>query len=105
MSPERFEHLLTLVGRLIKKKTTNMRTPLSPVERLTITLRLLASGDKQQSLSLTYRHGRTTVCHTIRETCRACWQALKDVYLRPPNSSDNWKKIARGFYDHCEMSE
>ena len=96
-------HLLTLVGPLIKKNTTHMRIPLSPAERLTITLRLLASGDKQQSLRLAYRHGRTTVCHTIRETCRAIWQALKDVYLRPPNSSDDWKEIARGFYDHWDL--
>ena len=50
MSPERFEHLLTLVGPLISKKATKMRELSSAAERLTLTLRMLASGDDQQSL-------------------------------------------------------
>ncbi len=49
MSPARFDHLLSLVGpQLIK---TSKREPLSPGERLSLTLRYLASGESQKSIS------------------------------------------------------
>ena len=86
MSPERFEHLLTLVGPLISKKATKMRELSSAAERLTLTLRMLASGDDQQSLAFSYSQGRTIVSHIPRETCSTIWMALRDIYLRPPSS-------------------
>ena len=46
MLSERFDHLLSLVEEKTKKQT-NIREPISPVERLAITLRYLASGVSQ----------------------------------------------------------
>ena len=86
MTPERFEHLLSLVGPRITKTNTRMREAISAAERLTLTLRYLASGDDQQSLSFSYRIGRTTVSHIIKETLYAIWLALKDKYVGPLNS-------------------
>ena len=86
MIPEMFEHLLTLVGPLISKKVTKMRELSSAAERLTLTLRMLASGDDQQSLAFSYSQGRTIVSHIPRETCSTIWMALRDIYLRPPSS-------------------
>ena len=83
MSPERFEHLLTLVG---PKKATKMRELSSAAERLTLTWRMLASGDDQQSLAFSYSQGRTVVSHIPRETCSTIWMALRDIYLTPPSS-------------------
>ena len=45
MTPQRFEHLLSLVGPHLQRATTKMREPISPAERLVLTLRFLASGD------------------------------------------------------------
>ena len=45
MTPQRFEHLLSLVGPHLQRTTTKMREPISPAERLVLTLRFLASGD------------------------------------------------------------
>ena len=39
MSPERLEHLLTLVAPYIQKKACRSRDPISPAERLVVTLR------------------------------------------------------------------
>ena len=65
MSPDRFEHLLSLIEPLVKKETTNFREPISAGERLSITLRFLATGESQQSLSFAYRIGKATVCKII----------------------------------------
>ncbi|KAK3892683.1 hypothetical protein Pcinc_003475 [Petrolisthes cinctipes] len=43
LNKTQYHHLLDLVTPLIKKKTTRMREPVSPSERLMITLRYLAT--------------------------------------------------------------
>lgn len=42
---EQFEELLAQVTPLIEKQDTNMRQAVTPAERLTLTLRYLASGE------------------------------------------------------------
>lgn len=84
MSPERLEHLLSLVGPLITKARCRGRHSIPPEEWLVITLRYLATGDSQQSQSFNSRVGRSTVCAIIKETCAAIWMALKDTYLKSP---------------------
>ena len=97
MSPERLEHLLTLVGPLIKKKFCPSRQPISPSERIIVTLRYLATGESQQTQSFYFRLGRATVCNIIRETTRAMWDALCPIYLKPPSSLSEWKTLADEF--------
>ena len=106
MSPERFEHLLRLVAPYIVKKMCRTREHISPEERLTLTLRHLATGDSQQSMSFSFRVGRSTVSACVRETCDGIWNALKDEYLRAPSSTENWTNIANEFeeewnFPHC----
>ena len=76
MSPESLDYLSHLVAPYIKKSKTKFRDPISPVVRLAITLRYLASGESQQSLSWSYRVGRITVSKIIRETCDVIWKVL-----------------------------
>ena len=33
----------------------------------------------------------------IRETCAAIWNALREVYLKTPESKEEWLNIAEGF--------
>ena len=96
MTPENFQHLLSLVGPLITK-SNRKRQSISAEERLTLTLRYLASGNDQQSLSFSYRIGKTTVSHIIQETLDAIWQVLKDKYVNPPQSASQWLHISREF--------
>ncbi|KAG0723699.1 hypothetical protein GWK47_042138 [Chionoecetes opilio] len=44
LDQQQFQDLLALVTPLIKKQDTNMRQAVSPAERLTLTLRYLATG-------------------------------------------------------------
>ena len=106
MSPNRFEHLLKLVSPLINKKTTRFREPISPPQRLALTLRFLATGESQQSLSFSYRIGKATVSKIVSETSLAIYNALKQPYLKPPSSEKEWSSISSGFEDtwnfpHC----
>ena len=106
MSPERFDHLLSLVGPLISKLATRFRNPISPSERLAVTLHYLATGDSQQSQSFDFGIGKSTVSNIIRETCDGICQALLEKYLTGPESTENWLRIAEGFQDewnfpHC----
>ena len=65
ISPERFEHLLSLVAAYIQNKACRSRDPISPAERLVVTLRYLGTGDSQQSQSFNFRLGKSTICHII----------------------------------------
>lgn len=74
MSPNRFEHLLSMIAPLIQKQETKMRKPISAAEQLVITLRYLATGDAQQSLSFAFRIGKSTVSNIISETTMAIFK-------------------------------
>ena len=52
MSPERFDHLLTLVGPLIAKKPCRLRDPISPAERLMLTDPLLPCDRRFATISI-----------------------------------------------------
>ena len=87
-----------MVGPRIKKKDTRMREAIGPAERLTLTLRYLASGNDQQSLSFSYRIGKATVSNIIHEALTAIWSLLtEDRYLRPPENQADWLRISNEF--------
>ena len=69
MPSQRFTHLLSLVGPHLQRTTTKMREPIYPAERLVLTMRLLASGDSQQSPCFSFRISRAAICTILSETC------------------------------------
>ena len=81
----------------MKKETTNFREPISASERLSITLRFLATGESQQSLSFAYRIGKATVSKIVRETCDAIYEVLAPTFVRSPKTKADWLAIARDF--------
>ena len=106
ISPESFKYLLNVVGPVIAKKYTSFRKSIPPSERLCLTLHYLAYGGGQQSLSFAYRIAKSTISNVIDVTCLALWNCLKEKYLRPPKTSEDWKRVAKDFFDiwnlpHC----
>ena len=57
-----------------------MRKVILAEERLAVTLHFLATGDSQQSLSFSFRMGKTTVSNIVTETSNAIYQVLKENY-------------------------
>ena len=82
MSLERFSHLLSLVQERISSKDTRIRKSISAEERLVLTLRFLASGENQQSLSFSFRIGRQSVSWIVAETCKATeqWESISSKF-------------------------
>ena len=97
MSPEQFDHLLSLVEPHNNKEDTNYRKSISPAERLALTIRFLASGKLQISLSFSFRIGKSTVSKIIAETCDALHRVLFPLYVKPPSSNDEWEAISQDF--------
>lgn len=82
MDEETYFKLLQLVTPLIKKEDTHMRLSINPHERLTATLRFLATGRSYEDLKFTTLISAQSLGHIIPETCKAIFSVLKDEYLK-----------------------
>lgn len=98
MTPSTFQRLLRWIGPHIKKKSTFMRDPINPSERLAVRLRYLITGDAQVTIAASYRIGQTTVGRIIQETCQVLWDVLKAKgFLNVPQDKEQWEKISLDF--------
>ena len=68
MSPERFNHLHSLVKRHLESPLARVggRRPIGTKEKLAVTIHYLATGDSQQSEAFDFRLGRSTVSKIIK---------------------------------------
>ena len=98
MTPQSFEHLLSLLEAKIKKRTTNYRELIPPKLQLSVTLRHFATGESHISLSLQYKLGRFTVSKLLPETCYSIYEAVAPMYTKMPTASpEEWLKISKEF--------
>ena len=77
MDPESFDILLNLVRPMIEKQDTNMREAIPASQRLSITLRYLASGMDLEDLKFVCAIAPQTLEGIIMETSFAIIEALK----------------------------
>nr|CAI5857662.1 unnamed protein product [Callosobruchus analis] len=83
MSATDFDRLLELISTKLRKKDTRMRRPITPGERLAVTLRYLAT-----------------------ECCDAIYDCLQAKYLKIPDSQEQWEQVSNEYekkwqYPHC----
>ncbi|XP_040075578.1 uncharacterized protein LOC115314190 [Ixodes scapularis] len=96
MTPQRFDHLLSLIGSLLQKEATLSREPISPPEGLSFTIQCLAHASSQQLAPRCCGIGRSTACGILRETCSALHHVL-DPFYRPAPNTAQWERIAAEF--------
>ena len=97
MSPEQFDYLHEKIRPFITKSSLK-RDSICSEERLSVTIRYLASGDSPMSLSFSYRMGLTSVHRIISETSLHIWQVLfEEGFVRAPKTPSEWVKIANEF--------
>ncbi|XP_050309171.1 uncharacterized protein LOC126745385 [Anthonomus grandis grandis] len=89
MSSTDFEWLLCQVAPKIQKEDTNYRQAISPMDRLLLTLRFLATGDSYHSLMYLLKISVPSISRIIPEVCRVIAEVLKDK-LKMPQSREEW---------------
>ena len=94
---DQFQFLLDKIAHMIRKSDTVMRSSIKPEERLGVTLRFLATGETFQSLEKSWRISRTLISTAVQECCEAIYQILGPVYLKTPNTEEEWSRIANLF--------
>lgn len=99
MTKATFDLLLSLVGPVLRRRgyCSCLRPEITPAERLALTLRYLATGNSQVSLSFNFRIGRSTVSNILHGTCSAIWQVLGREYVKAPSTQDDWRGISAQF--------
>ena len=65
MNTETFTELIEKLRSYITKRTTIMRKPISPEEKLAVTLRFLATGESFESLSFLFRIHHSTIAEFL----------------------------------------
>lgn len=77
-----YEELRCQVGPLIIKKDTVMRVAITPHERLTATLRFLATGRTFEDMKFSVIISPQALSQIIPTTCQAIITVLKDQYMK-----------------------
>ncbi|XP_065155512.1 uncharacterized protein [Atheta coriaria] len=78
-------------------------TSFIPVEeRLSVTIRYLATGASFNTLSFDYLMGASTIRNITKTTCEQIWNILQPLYM-PIKQHDDWIKIADEFYSRTNF--
>lgn len=77
MDGDSFDELLSLVTPFIQKQDTMMRESISPLQRLSITLRYLATGNTFEDLKFISAISPQSIGRIVMETCEAIITCLK----------------------------
>lgn len=81
----------------------SQREPLSPAERLLITLRYLATRNSFYSIASAFYVGHCTAAKVVAETCKALAEELMPTYARFPSTAAEWRSIAQGFWERWDL--
>lgn len=82
MSKNDFDYLLNLVAPYITKQDTDMRKAISAAEKLSLTLRYLATGETFSSLQYIFRIPKSTISGFVCDVCEAIYNVLKKDHLK-----------------------
>ncbi|KAK4325314.1 hypothetical protein Pmani_004095 [Petrolisthes manimaculis] len=82
----------------VKKENTRLRAAIPPEQRLSVTLRYLATGESRRSLAFQYRISHNLISKIIPEVCSAVYTALRGTYLKLPTTSEEWLDVSKDFH-------
>ena len=80
----------------ITKKTMRFRLPISPEEKLTITLRFLATGETYKTLMYQYQVSEVSISGFVPEVCQVIIESSMERYMSLPDSKEKWLSVAKG---------
>ena len=105
MDTDLFDELLALVAPEIEKSSTIMREAIPVTQRLSTTLRYLASGNTFEDLKFLTAMSPQSIANIVMETCTALIKCLKE-YIKVSNDIFNFKSFYLNFqnYRHRYMN-
>ncbi|XP_060855835.1 uncharacterized protein LOC132933587 [Metopolophium dirhodum] len=94
---DQFEFLLLLVEKELTVQPSNgVRKPISPAEKLAVTLRYLATGESLRSLSFAFRISHCYLSNIIKNTLNILKIKLVPLFLKNAHTID-FKQAATEF--------
>ena len=87
----------------ITKETTRFRLPISPEEKLAITLRFLAIGETYKSLMYQYRVSEVSISRFVPEVCQVIIESFLEEYMSLPDSKEKWLSVAKEFEEKWQF--
>ena len=82
MDENAYNELLQMITPIIERQNTVMRISISPHERLSCTLRFLATGRSYRDLRFTAAISHQALSVIIPDTCKAIYKVLSKKYLK-----------------------
>ena len=74
--------------------TINMRKPITPEEKIAITLRFLGTVEPFHSFMYQFWVHRVTIGKFVPVVCKAVYHCLNDEYLKIPSTTEEWAHMA-----------
>ncbi|XP_058122777.1 uncharacterized protein LOC131293712 [Anopheles ziemanni] len=81
---------------IIRRQDTAMRKSVTPKERLLVTLRYLATGERFTNLQYLFRVSRQLISKIVPEVCKCLTEALVD-FVKLPSTNNEWLEVATKF--------
>lgn len=82
MDEESFNFILSAIRPDIEKQDTRMRAAINPEEKLSVTLRFLATGENFTELDYNSKLSQSFLSTAIIDVCEAIYKRLKSQYLK-----------------------
>ena len=100
MDYDTFLNLLAAIEPFISPRESYHGVPtMKANERLTLTLRFLATGETFRSLRFQFRISRSAICSIAISACEALINHLGYLYLKTPYTNEEWMSVAREFQE------
>ena len=103
MDFKHFNEILNLIAPdITPQEIIGGNKVISAAERLTVTLRFLATGETFQSLSFQFCISDRAISYIVKEVCNAIVKYLVPLYLKVPSTEEEWLSIADKF-ETCQQ--
>ena len=98
MSHRDFVTLLSNIeADITPKQVLGGHKVISATDRLTLTIRFLATGQMYRSLSYQFRISVAAISYIVQEVCDAIVRNIGKTFLKVPLSMEEWITIADSF--------
>ncbi|KAK3743004.1 hypothetical protein QZH41_007222 [Actinostola sp. cb2023] len=108
MCYEDFKTILNVIEPFItpRQVTWGGHKVIAAAERLTLTIRFMATGETYRSMCFQFRISVSAISYIVKQVCKAIYDHLGPEYLKVPETREEWLDIAARFeekwnYPNC----